>query len=146
MTIRQQSMFWVTAQFLVVAVMLFWSLPWQIKISAVLFGGSAFVLALWVFAHNPPGNFNIRPEPKSGALLVMSGPYRWVRHPMYVALLLAMAGIAAEAPDNVSLGLWVILLLVLNFKAALEERLLQQRWPEYANYRARTQRFIPLLW
>lgn len=139
-------MFWVTAQFLVVAVMLFWSLPWQIKISAVLFGGAALVLALWVFAHNPPGNFNIRPEPKAGALLVMSGPYRWVRHPMYVALMLAMAGIAAEAPDNVSLGLWVILLLVLNFKAALEERLLQQRWPEYANYRTRTQRFIPLLW
>ncbi len=146
MTIRLQSIFWVTAQFLVVTFLMLWSLPWHFKISAALLGGLAFALALWVFAHNPPGNFNIRPEPKASAMLVMSGPYRWVRHPMYVALLLAMAGIAAEAPDKVSLGLWLILLLVLNFKAALEERLLQQRWPEYANYRTRTQRFIPLVW
>jgi protein-S-isoprenylcysteine O-methyltransferase Ste14 len=38
------------------------------------------------------------------------------------------------------------LLLVLNAKAALEERLLLARWPEYAAYRARTWRFVPGLW
>ncbi len=146
MTIRLQSLFWVTAQFLLVALMLLWSLPWEIKASAILFASAAFVLALWVFAHNPPGNFNIRPEPRRGARLVTQGPYRWVRHPMYVALLLAMAGIAAEAPNGVLLGMWGALLLVLNFKAALEERLLLQRWPEYADYRTRTARFIPGVW
>ncbi len=146
MTIRLQSMFWVTSQFLLVALMLLWSLPWQPKAAGLLFGGAAVALALWVFAHNPPGNFNIRPEPKRGARLVTGGPYRKVRHPMYVTLLLAMAGIAAEAPSGLLLGMWVALLLVLNFKAALEERLLQQRWPEYADYRARTWRFIPWIW
>jgi len=139
-------MFWVTAQFLLVAFILLWSLPWTLKVAPLLFGGAAFLLALWVFAHNPPGNFNIRPEPKRGARLVTGGPYRRVRHPMYVALLLAMAGIAAEAPNGLLLGMWAALLLVLNFKAALEERLLQQRWPEYADYRARTWRFIPWIW
>ena len=146
MTIRLQSMFWVTAQFVLVAVMLVWSIPWTLKWVAILFGVAAFALALWVFAHNPPGNFNIRPEPKRGARLVTHGPYHWVRHPMYVALMLAMAGIAAEASDGLLSGMWALLLLVLNFKAALEERLLQQRWPEYADYRARTWRFIPRVW
>lgn len=146
MTIRLQSMFWVTAQFVLVALMLLWSIPWTLKWAPILFGGAAFALALWVFAHNPPGNFNIRPEPKRGARLVMHGPYRWVRHPMYVALLLAMAGIAAEASNGLVLGVWALLLLVLNFKAALEERLLQQRWPEYTDYRVRTRRFIPGVW
>ena len=146
MTIRLQSMFWVTAQFVLVAVMLVWSIPWTLKWPPLLFGVAAFALALWVFAHNPPGNFNIRPEPKHGAKLVTGGPYRLVRHPMYVALLLAMAGIVTEAPNGQLLGMWVALLLVLNFKAALEERLLQQRWPEYADYRARTWRFIPWIW
>lgn len=139
-------MFWVTAQFVLVAFMLLWSIPWTLKWVAILFGVAAFALALWVFAHNPPGNFNIRPEPKRGARLVTHGPYHWVRHPMYVALMLAMAGIAAEASDGLLSGMWALLLLVLNFKAALEERLLQQRWPEYADYRARTWRFIPRVW
>ncbi len=146
MTTRLQSMFWVTAQFVLVAFMLLWSIPWTLKWVAILFGVAAFALALWVFAHNPPGNFNIRPEPKRGARLVTHGPYHWVRHPMYVALMLAMAGIAAEASDGLLSGMWALLLLVLNFKAALEERLLQQRWPEYADYRARTWRFIPRVW
>lgn len=139
-------MFWVTAQFALVVLMLLGSIPWTLQWIPILFGGSAFALALWVFTHNPPGNFNIRPEPRRGARLVTRGPYRWVRHPMYVALLLAMAGIVAEAPNGLLPGAWGTLLLVLNFKAALEERLLQQRWPEYADYRARTWRFIPWIW
>jgi protein-S-isoprenylcysteine O-methyltransferase Ste14 len=57
-----------------------------------------------------------------------------------------MAGIAAEAPTGLLLGMWVVLVMVLNFKAALEERLLQARWPEYVDYRAGTSRFIPRVW
>ncbi len=146
MNIRLQSMFWVTAQFVLVAFMVFCSIPWTLTWAPVTLGGLALALALWVFVHNPPGNFNIRPEPKSGARLVTRGPYRWVRHPMYVALLLAMAGIAAEAPTGPLLGMWALLVLVLNFKAALEERLLQARWSEYADYRSGTSRFIPRVW
>ena len=53
----------------------------------------ALLLAALALSVNRPGNFNIRPTPKPGARLVRSGPYRWLRHPMYSSLLLA--GMAA---------------------------------------------------
>ena len=53
------------------------------------------VLGLWTLWVNRPGNFNIRPEPHPDGHLVQEGPYRWVRHPMYGAVLLLAAGAAA---------------------------------------------------
>ncbi len=146
MSIGLQSRLWVAAQFLLIAAMVLWPAAWRWDAVAITLGLAAIALGLWVFAYNRPGNFNIRPEPKAGGQLVTGGPYRWMRHPMYVALLLGMAAVAAESHSWVQAGLWWLLLLVLNFKAALEERLLRQRWPDYAAYCQRTRRFIPGVW
>jgi protein-S-isoprenylcysteine O-methyltransferase Ste14 len=145
-SIGLQSRLWVAAQFLLIAAMVLWPAAWRWDAVAIVLGLAAIALGLWVFAYNRPGNFNIRPEPKAGGQLVTGGPYRWMRHPMYVALLLGMAAVTAESHSWVQAGLWLLLLLVLNFKAALEERLLRQRWPDYATYCQRTRRFIPGVW
>ncbi|NNM65396.1 MAG: isoprenylcysteine carboxylmethyltransferase family protein [Burkholderiales bacterium] len=141
-----QSRLWVAAQFVLIAAMVLWPADWRWHALAILLGLAALALGLWVFVNNRPGNFNIRPEPKSGGQLITGGPYAWVRHPMYVALLLGMAGVAAGSHSLVQAGLWLWLLIVLHFKAALEERLLRQRWPDYAAYAQRTRRFIPGVW
>ncbi|MDE2341861.1 MAG: isoprenylcysteine carboxylmethyltransferase family protein [Betaproteobacteria bacterium] len=144
MPVRLQSLLWVGAQFALVALLLLGSVPWHFGMPALGLALSAVALTLWVFRHNPPGNFNIRPEPRANARLVTSGPYRRVRHPMYVALLLGTAAIAAAGSDGgLSWGLWALLVLVLHFKAALEERLLEERFPEYRDYRQHTGRFLP---
>ncbi len=146
MSVGTQSRLWVAAQFGLIAFMLAWPADWAWDAAGIALGVLALALSLWVFAYNRPGNFNIRPEPKAGATLVTRGPYRWVRHPMYVALLLGMAAVAALAHSLAQPVLWVILAVVLNFKAALEERLLAMRWPDYATYCASTKRFIPGVW
>ena len=146
MSVGTQSRLWVAAQFGLIALMLAWPADWAWDATAIALGVLAVALGLWVFAYNRPGNFNIRPEPKAGATLVTRGPYRWVRHPMYVALLLGMAAVAAQAHSPVQPLLWVVLAVALNFKAALEERLLATQWPDYAAYCARTKRFIPGVW
>jgi protein-S-isoprenylcysteine O-methyltransferase Ste14 len=146
MSIGLQSRLWVAAQFLLIAAMVLWPAAWHWDAGAIALGLAALALGLWVFAYNRPGNFNIRPEPKAGGQLVTGGPYRWMRHPMYVALLLGMAAVTAESHSWVQAAFWLLLLLVLNFKAGLEERLLRQRWPDYAAYCERTRRFIPGVW
>ncbi|MGE5337733.1 MAG: methyltransferase family protein [Gemmatimonadota bacterium] len=106
----------------------------------LLIGGATGVAALAV---NRPGNFNIRPELKSGAQLVTRGIYRQLRHPMYLAVLLVMAaGIAAD-PRAWRWLLWIALLAVLLAKLAREERNLRTAFPDYAAYAARTRRLIP---
>lgn len=107
-----------------------------------LLTGSA-LLALWALAANRPGNFNIRPTPREGGTLVTSGPYRWVRHPMYTAVLTAAAAAAILTGHIVDAALWTALLAVLLAKAQLEEQALLIRFPDYQDYRSRTARLLP---
>ena len=132
-------------------VVLFWQVyqAWP----AVTFGpvgvallAVSVILAAWALVSNRPGNFNISPEPRENSELVTFGPYQWVRHPMYTSLLL-FAGAMAMAIDGWwAWYTWTVLLLVLWFKAAMEEHLLTQHFSDYALYRKRTKRFLPWIW
>ncbi len=106
-------------------------------------------LGSWALGVNKPGNFNIRPTPKAGAQLVLSGPYRWIRHPMYSAILIAgQAGVttAPNAGQSLLGLLWVAMLAVLLVKLLLEERHMLAQYPAYAAYKARTKRLLPGLY
>ena len=103
----------------------------------------AVLLGFWAVACNRPGNFNILPEPKASGRLVMSGPYRYVRNPMYSALLLFAAAEVLAYRDSWKIACWIALALVLLAKAMLEERGLRVHFPAYAAYAARVRRFIP---
>jgi protein-S-isoprenylcysteine O-methyltransferase Ste14 len=105
-------------------------------LTGLLLGGAAV-------AANRPGNFNIHPAPRTGGQLVTHGPYRWLRHPMYSAVLLLAAAAALVAASTAALLAWVGLLCTLAAKASLEERWLRQVHPAYAELQARTWRFVP---
>jgi protein-S-isoprenylcysteine O-methyltransferase Ste14 len=105
---------------------------------------AGLAVGAWALAANRPGNFNIRPELKEGGMLVTHGPYRWVRHPMYLAVMLAMAAFCV-AGDALQWGMWAALLGVLAAKARLEERGLVVAHPGYAGYRARTRAILPFI-
>jgi protein-S-isoprenylcysteine O-methyltransferase Ste14 len=110
--------------------------------AASCLAGSA-ALAVWALVANRPGNFNIRPTPRSGGSLVTHGPYRWIRHPMYTAVLLAAAAAGMASGQVLDALLWTALLAVLWAKAVIEERALLVRYPAYQDYRQRTRRFLP---
>ena len=105
-------------------------------------------LGAWALSANRPGNFNIRPMPKAGGQLVRSGPYAWIRHPMYTAVLLAgLAGVyGVDIPGRTLVGTAFLALLgVLWVKAGLEEQWMAAQHPDYAAYQKDTSRFIPWL-
>jgi protein-S-isoprenylcysteine O-methyltransferase Ste14 len=92
------------------------------------------------------GNFRILPIPKPDAILVTSGIYRWIRHPMYTGLLLAMAGFALNDLGLAAIVLWFVLLFDLIVKLQFEERLLNEVFGDYSQYAAGSKRLIPFLW
>lgn len=133
----------VAAQFVLIA-WLIWPLTPQVWSPAALaLLAASVLLGVWTLAHNRPGNFNIRPEPKASGLLVTGGPYRYVRHPMYSALLLFAAAEVAAYADASKLIAWLLLAAVLWAKSLIEERGLREVHAGYAAYALRVRRFVP---
>ena len=96
--------------------------------------------------HNRPGNFAVYPEPLAHAQLITSGPYRWVRHPMYLAVLLFMLGIAMYNGALLNQLAMLGLLLAILGKMNREEAYLREHFDGYAEYSLRNKRLLPFLY
>jgi protein-S-isoprenylcysteine O-methyltransferase Ste14 len=112
-------------------------------LSVELFG---LFLGFWAILSMEFGNFNIIPDPVQGARLVMKGPYQWIRHPMYLALLLTTLPLVLESWSPMRLSYWLILLINLLLKINYEEQLLVMNLEGYQNYRNRSSRLIPFIY
>ena len=89
-------------------------------------------------------SFSFGPQ---GRALVVRGPYRWLRHPIYLAELVMILGVTVVEPRVVPLlgALVVGVLQVIRIRA--EERLLRSTFPGFDRYAATTRyRLVPLLW
>ncbi|MFZ2007415.1 MAG: isoprenylcysteine carboxylmethyltransferase family protein [Stellaceae bacterium] len=108
---------------------------------ALVFAGILF--SFWARAHlgrNWSGEVMV----KVGHTLITSGPYRWVRHPIYSGMTLAIVGtaLASGAPYGF-LGLALILIGFL-VRVRQEEGLMRETFPrDYVEYSRRTARLIP---
>jgi protein-S-isoprenylcysteine O-methyltransferase Ste14 len=102
----------------------------------ILFGSAAAVIALVRLGRS----FSMMSEARR---LVTSGPYRFVRHPLYLAEELAIIGISMQF---FSLSTAFVLAVQIAFQLRRmrnEEAVLAESFPEYAAYRQRTARLLP---
>ncbi|MEW4488622.1 isoprenylcysteine carboxylmethyltransferase family protein [Thalassoglobus sp. JC818] len=100
---------------------------------------------IWAIFSMGSKTLTVSPTPRESASLKTTGAYRWVRHPMYSALLLASAG-CAFAPPQISITIcWIGLLGTLLLKIRFEETLLSERFPEYVEYQRKTSMLIPFV-
>ena len=90
--------------------------------------------------------FSALPRPVETGSLVESGPYRFVRHPIYSALILGGFSIALLRISPLAAVMTVALAAILDLKRRREELWLIDRYPGYAAYRARTRALVPFLY
>jgi protein-S-isoprenylcysteine O-methyltransferase Ste14 len=105
---------------------------------------AAVALMIWARVTFGRRSFHLAANPTAGGL-VTTGPYRFIRHPIYTAVcLLVSAGAAA----HVSWSTFLLCALVWGGAIArmlCEERLMVGRYPEYRQYAATTSRMIPFV-
>jgi protein-S-isoprenylcysteine O-methyltransferase Ste14 len=119
---------------------------WTIYPGIGLFAASA-ILVTWVLLKNPHAESSVRIQGDRGHAVVASGPYRFVRHPMYVGLILLYASMALILGSLWTLAIAALITILLLWRTSLEERTLRQELPGYAEYTAVTRyRLMPGIW
>lgn len=110
-------------------------------LSILLFLFASIILIFAFIALRP--SLRVNPVPKEGAKFISSGIYRYIRHPMYSALVLLATGLVAISGSPFSLILWGVLILTLLVKGRLEDYLLAAIHPENIEYQHQVPGFIP---
>jgi protein-S-isoprenylcysteine O-methyltransferase Ste14 len=85
-------------------------------------------------------SFGVFPEARS---LVTRGPYRWVRHPLYLAEITAALGWLLVNLSLFTLANFIIFVGLQYWRTVFEERALRQEFAEYTEYRKHTWRILP---
>jgi protein-S-isoprenylcysteine O-methyltransferase Ste14 len=119
-----------------------WPTPTGLRVAAGLAPAAGVALIVGAGRSLGPG-LTVCPLPNARAELRTDGLYRYVRHPIYSAVILVSvartvaSGDARQAVVSIALG------SLLYGKSSFEERALARRFPDYSAYAARTPRFVP---
>lgn len=114
-----------------------------IEVLAILLTATGIAFAIWARIYIGE-NWSSAVSIKVGHELIRTGPYAWVRHPIYSGLLLAMIGTALARREP--RGLFAVVLLWIGFwiKSRMEEGFMRKRFgDEYREYSRTTGALIP---
>ena len=85
-------------------------------------------------------SFGVVPQARE---LVRTGPYRYVRHPLYVAELITFVGALMTDVRPYTLLVLGFFVTMQAYRASQEEKVLREVFPEYESYMAQAGRFTP---
>ena len=88
-------------------------------------------------------SFSLVPQARS---VVQTGPYRWIRHPLYLSEEIAVIGAALPSLTWLTASILVIHFGVQVCRILYEEDLLRRTCPEYSTYEASRWRLVPYVW
>ena len=104
----------------------------------------AILLMIWARVRFGRRSFHASAVPTEGGL-VMTGPYRFIRHPIYASLLYSIWAAIVTHWSLINSGLGLIITFCAAVRILAEEQLVIMKYPDYTSYAARTKRFIPYI-
>jgi protein-S-isoprenylcysteine O-methyltransferase Ste14 len=146
MTISLRSILLVTLQFILIL---------SLGLSAKIIPASAWgwilvcgglVIGGWAVFEMRHSKLRVQPEVAPGAVLITTGPYRFIRNPMYLSVLLVTFGWLFDRLTIWRASLWFVLIIVLVIKINYEETFLNKVFPKFRNYAFTTKKLIPFIW
>jgi protein-S-isoprenylcysteine O-methyltransferase Ste14 len=127
--------------FLLVKIPALQSDPWALIVSFI-----GLALGFWAVLTMQLDNLSVTPDVKKDARLVIAGPYKVIRHPMYSAVLLTFLPFVLDRPSLFLSIVFLSLLTTLVIKLNYEESLLRNHFKEYEEYSKHSWRLIPFIY
>ena len=115
------------------------ALPNLLSTACVLIG----IIMMLVTIRHLGRSFSLVPQARS---VVQTGPYRWIKHPLYVSEEIAILGVVLQYLTPVTVIVLVLHIAVQVCRILYEEDLLRRNCPEYSSYEASRWRLIPYVW
>jgi len=119
------------------------SFPWEI----VGVGISSLGVSFAIWARVTLGaNWSGAVTLKKGHQIIKTGPYQWVRHPIYTGIIMNILGSAIVSEEIRGLIAIVLVVVAYLVKIPKEEKLLSKHFPkDYPKYRAKTWKLVPFI-
>ncbi len=112
----------------------------------MLFLGIGVVLAIVGAIILGSKTYSSSTKPRETNVRSQKGLYRYIRHPIYLGVMIAMLAFLLNNP-TIQMGLtYFLLMLFTNIRADLEEGMLEEKYPEYTEYKKSTKRYIPFIY
>lgn len=117
------------------------------QIAALLVGGLGYALFVRAVAANAFFSQVVRIQAERGHAVASGGPYRHVRHPAYLGVILYELSVSVLLGSWPALAVSAVSVAMLVTRIALEDRALRTELPGYANYAGRVRyRLLPGIW
>jgi len=122
-------------------------LPMGTTIPGVLLFVAGMALVTWTMVVNPFAEATVRIQAERGHVVVSRGPYRTVRHPMYVGMILMFPATALILGSGWAMVVAGVMAVLIIWRTANEDKFLLRELPGYQEFAVRTKwRLLPGVW
>lgn len=116
-----------------------------VQVIGIILCAAGIAFAIWARRHLGR-DWSGTPSIKEGHELVTSGPYRFVRHPIYTGMIIALFG-SGLVNGIIWIIFFVVFTVVFLMRIPVEEGYMMQLFPsQYPEYKKRTKALIPFVW
>ncbi|HTP13819.1 MAG TPA: isoprenylcysteine carboxylmethyltransferase family protein [Bacteroidota bacterium] len=121
--------------------------PWSVSVAGVIFTLTGQRIFLAALKENKFFSTVVRIQKERGHTVCDTGPYRVVRHPGYIGMIVSLAGVPMMLGSAASAVLTLIAIIVLIVRTSLEDRTLKQELEGYLKYTETTRfKLVPGIW